>query len=110
MYVVLLAFGLVLAVAGIALIVFGTSITTTNLGNTLVTAGTICSIGSLMRIGLSSALRQLRRIAQVLESRPGAPGPEPAETVQRIHPPVLTQSPPIVARAEAESERAPTVE
>jgi hypothetical protein len=73
MHVVLLALGLAISVAGIALIGFG-AFNAADLGNTLLIAGTIAIVGSLILIGLSTAIRQLRRIAQALETRQIPPG------------------------------------
>jgi hypothetical protein len=73
MHVVLLALGLAISVAGIALIGFG-AFNAAEFGNTLLIAGTIAIVGSLILIGLSTAIRQLRRIAQALETRQIPPG------------------------------------
>ncbi len=78
MHVVLLALGLAISVAGIALIGFG-AFNAAELGNTLLIAGTIAIVGSLILIGLASAIRQLRRIAQALEMRQLPREPEGAE-------------------------------
>ena len=86
MHIILLALGLVIGVAGIALIGFGVRGVALSDGDTLVIAGTVALVGSLALIGLASAIRQLRRIAQLLETRPlpRALGAEPAETAPRI--------------------------
>ncbi|HKA71639.1 MAG TPA: hypothetical protein VKE26_07530 [Xanthobacteraceae bacterium] len=79
MHVILLALGLVISLAGIVLIGFGVRRDGLGAGDTLLMVGTIALVGSLGLIGLASAIRQLRRIAQLLEPRPvpRALGPEP---------------------------------
>jgi hypothetical protein len=78
MHVILLALGLIMALAGITLVGFGMATNAVALGNTLIVAGTTAAVGGLILIGLASAIRQLRRIAQALEARPlpRALGPE----------------------------------
>jgi hypothetical protein len=80
MHVILLALGLTMAVAGLALVAFGIATSAAALGNTLIIVGTTAIVGGLILIGLASAIRQLRRIAQTLEARPlpRVLGPEPA--------------------------------
>jgi hypothetical protein len=95
MHVILLALGLIMCVAGIALIGFGIPINAANLGGTLITAGTIAIVGSLILIGLASAIRQLRRIAQVLEAQP-LPRELGLDTSEPLRAPVLT--PPVVSQ------------
>src|SRR5215471_19369351 len=69
MHVILLALGLVIGVAGVILIGFGIPIKPDDPGGALIIAGTIAIVGSLALIGLASAIRQLRRIAEAVESR-----------------------------------------
>src|SRR5262245_52827258 len=89
MHVILLALGLVISLVGIVLIGFGIRNDGLGFGDTLVVAGTIAIIGSLVLIGLAPAIRQLRRIAQLLEPRPlpRALGPEPVAPVAPAAPP-----------------------
>ncbi len=98
MHVVLLALGLAISVAGIALIGFG-AFNAAELGNTLLIAGTIAVVGSLILIGLSTAIRQLRRIAQALETRQ-----LPPEAAEAAPPPSLSVPLP-KPRVEPERER-----
>jgi hypothetical protein len=112
MHVILLALGLLAGVAGIALIGMDVPINWASFGNTLVLAATVAIVGGLILIGLSSAVRQLRRIAQVLEARPlprtaGAEAIEPAPRVEvpvrapaaafepRLDTPAETAAPPV---------------
>jgi hypothetical protein len=82
MHIVLLALGLVIVAAGVVLIGLGLPTSTGALGHTLVVAGTIAAMGSLILSSLATAMRQLRRIAQALETRPmtRAPATEPDES------------------------------
>jgi hypothetical protein len=115
MHVVLLALGLVVIVAGLVVMGFGLQIDGGTFGNTLIVAGTIVAIGSLILSSLATAIRQLRRIAQVLEARPFVRAPEaevdevPREA-PRVPPPlrVPTVEPAIAAEAEPRIE--PTIE
>jgi outer membrane biosynthesis protein TonB len=77
MHIVLLAIGVGIVVIGLALI--GLDLAGA-LGHTLVVAGTIAAIGSLILSSLATVTRQLRRIAQALETRPMARAAEPEET------------------------------
>jgi len=70
MHVILLALGLVIALAGLALIGLGIPNNTAVPGSTFIVSGTVALVGGLVRTGLASAIRQLRRIAQLLEARP----------------------------------------
>jgi hypothetical protein len=98
MHVVLLALGLAISVAGIASIGFA-AFNAADLGNTLLIAGTIAIVGSLILIGLATAIRQLRRIAQALETRQIPPGAAEAA------PPPLLSVPLPEPRVEPEPER-----
>jgi hypothetical protein len=100
MHVILLALGLVICVAGLVLIGLGIPNNAAAPG-TLIIAGTVAAVGGLILTGLASAIRQLRRIAQLLEARPlpRALGPEPAEprapvSAPPVEPPLATESEP----------------
>jgi hypothetical protein len=88
MHIVLLAIGVVIVVIGLVLIGVGLPINTGELGHTLVVAGTIAAVGSLILTSLATAIRQLRRIAQALETRPvgRALAPEPEEAPRAAAP------------------------
>src|SRR5215207_8984787 len=81
MHVILLALGLIMAVAGLVLVAFGIATNAGAFGQTLIVVGATAFVGGLILIGLGSAIRQLRRIAQALEARPlpRALGLEPPE-------------------------------
>ncbi|MFL6929139.1 MAG: hypothetical protein ACJ8FK_04455 [Xanthobacteraceae bacterium] len=81
MHVILLALGLIMALAGLVLVAFGIATSAGAFGHTLIVVGATAFVGGLILIGLGSAIRQLRRIAQALEARPlpRALGLEPPE-------------------------------
>ncbi|MEA2986977.1 MAG: hypothetical protein QOD94_3231, partial [Alphaproteobacteria bacterium] len=70
MYVSLLILGVMVTLAGAAMLAFGIPINEFGLGNTLIIAGTAAFVGGLILIGVSEAVRQLRRIAESLMARP----------------------------------------
>jgi hypothetical protein len=72
MHLSLLVFGVLVTMAGAAMVAFGIPINEFGLGNTLITAGTTAFVGGLILIALSYAVKQLRRIAESLMVRPGA--------------------------------------
>jgi hypothetical protein len=71
MYLSLLILGVIVTMAGAAMIAFGIPINEFGLGNTLIVAGTTAFVGGLILIALSDAVRQLRRIAEGAMARPG---------------------------------------
>jgi hypothetical protein len=71
-----LALGLVIVVAGLVLTGLGLPVGASRFGDTLIVAGTIAAVGSLILSALATVIRQLRRIAQALEARPYARAPE----------------------------------
>jgi hypothetical protein len=102
MHVILLALGLAKALAGLALVAFGIATNAAASGNTLIIVGTTAIVGGLILIGLASAIRQLRRIAQTLEARPlpRALGPEPAAAGADAHGPSIVPLPAPTTRVE----------
>jgi hypothetical protein len=66
MYLSLLIIGVVLALAGAAMVALGIPINEFGLGNALITAGTTAFAGGLILVGLSQVVKQLRRIAENL--------------------------------------------
>jgi hypothetical protein len=70
MYLVVMALGLAAAAAGLVAVAFGLSIKEFSLGNTLLIAGTTAFVGGLVMIAVAGAIRELRRIAEALASRP----------------------------------------
>jgi hypothetical protein len=75
MYLVLLAFGAVLAAAGTVLTASGVSLHDRAIDASVVTPGIVAIVGGLLLIGLGFGLRALRRIEQMLASRPVSTGP-----------------------------------
>ena len=66
MPVLLLAIGVFAVVAGLAMVGFGIPINEFSFGNTLINAGTTASVGGLIIIAVGIAVRQLRRIVEML--------------------------------------------
>lgn len=117
MYLLLLGFGALLALAGVALSAAGISIHERALDTTIVTPGIVAIIGGLVLIGLGLALRVLQRIENALATQPmprpsrsaahsDAAAPafpvEPARTLNRTRTPLGMRRPAAVA-ASAES-------
>jgi hypothetical protein len=69
MYLIVLAMGLVTAMAGAVMIGFGIPINEFGIGNTLISAGTTALVGGLVLIALAATLRQLRAVAEAAQSR-----------------------------------------
>ena len=70
MSVILLIVGIVVTGAGLAALGFGIPINEFSLGTTLITAGTTALCSGLILIGLSAAVAELRRVGDLLKSRP----------------------------------------
>jgi hypothetical protein len=75
MYLVLLAFGAVLTAAGTVLTASGVSLHDHAIDASIVTPGIVAIVGGLLLIGLGFGLRALRRIEQMLASRPASTVP-----------------------------------
>jgi hypothetical protein len=75
----LLCVGVLALVTGLAMVGFGIPINEFSFGNTLIMAGTTAAVGGLVIIGLGMVVRQLRRLAEVLEARSPARFGQPAE-------------------------------
>jgi hypothetical protein len=86
MYLLLLAFGGILAVAGIVLAAFGVSIHDHTFDTSVITPGAVAAVGGLLLIGLGLALRVLQRIERALDARP----------VHRIEPGLTGQPEPVL--------------
>jgi hypothetical protein len=69
MYLIVLAMGVVTAIAGAIMIGFGIPINEFGIGNTLISAGTTAVVGGLVLIGLGATLRELRAVAETVQSR-----------------------------------------
>ena len=121
MYLLLLAFGLVLSVAGVTLAASGVSFQDRIFDMTVVTPGVVAAVGGLLLVGLGLALRLLQRIEQSLATRSmprvARPGedlasslasetpseariPFPTKANSRVHPaPIAAAAPPTAADA-----------
>jgi hypothetical protein len=95
MYLVLLVFGGVLTVAGIALAASGLSIHDHIFDMSIVTPGIVASVGGLALIGLGMALRVLQRIELAVAARQMPRVARPGEAAE---PAILTQRPDQAAR------------
>ncbi len=88
MYLVLLVFGGVLTVAGLALAASGLSIHDHVFDMSIVTPGIVSAVGGLALIGLGMALRVLQRIEHALAARQMPRVTRPSEAAE---PAILTQ-------------------
>lgn len=73
MALVVLIVGLVMAIAGLLTLGFGIPIKEFSFGNTLIVAGAVGLGSGVIVIALGLALRELRRIARLLQDREAAP-------------------------------------
>lgn len=89
MSVVLLIVGLVATAVGFFALGMGISLQLT-FGNALIMAGSISAAAGLVLIGMSSILRQLRKIHQALQGKMPA---RAAETVEPLAPPIARMTP-----------------
>jgi hypothetical protein len=69
MYLIVLAMGVVTALAGALMIGFGIPINEFGIGNTLISAGTTAVVGGFVLIALAATLRQLRTVAEATQGR-----------------------------------------
>jgi hypothetical protein len=103
MYLVLLAFGGALSVAGMLLAASGVSLHDRTFDTTIVTPGVVAAVGGLLLIGLGLALRVLQRIEHALAQRPivtARPPDEPAQIpLQKPALRPLAAAPPVSAGA-----------
>src|ERR1700681_2178555 len=90
MYLVLLVFGGVLTVAGIALAASGLSLHDHVFDMSIVTPGIVAAVGGLALIGLGMALRVLQRIELALATRQM---PRVARLGEAPDPVIVTQRP-----------------
>jgi hypothetical protein len=79
MHAFLLSIGVMATAIGMFTIGFGIPINEFSFGNTLIIAGTVSVIGGLILIGIAAAVRELRRIANVVGVRTPTRRPEPAD-------------------------------
>lgn len=96
MSVILLALGIVVAVAGGAMVGFGFPIRDFSFGNTLIVAGVTALSGGLVLVGIALVVSELRRIGDALRAtqRPSRPA-EPSEAKAQQPParPVTPRAP-----------------
>jgi hypothetical protein len=79
MTVGLFVLGILATATGVAMLGFGIPINEFSLGNTLIIAGTVASVGGLVLIGLAGTVRQLGRVIEAVAVKPAARGSRPAE-------------------------------
>src|ERR1700731_4805887 len=75
MYALLLALRIIVGSIGVFTIGFGISVYQSSFGNSLIIAGTVAAVGGMVMFGLAVAVRQLRRLADAMGSRPPPPAP-----------------------------------
>ena len=80
MYALLLSLSVVATAIGMFAIGFGISNHEFSLGSTLIISGTVAVIGGMVMLGLAAAVRQLRRVADGLGSRPASRGKAAVES------------------------------
>jgi hypothetical protein len=69
MHLVVLVMGVVTTMAGAIMVGFGIPINGFGIGDTLISSGTTAIVGGLVLIGLAAAVRQLRAVAEAVESQ-----------------------------------------
>jgi hypothetical protein len=81
MYIVLLALGIIVAIAGGGMVVFGIANNPFEIGNVMISAGTTALVGGLIIIALANLARELRaaRTPATREARAAAPAPAARE-------------------------------
>jgi hypothetical protein len=82
MYMLLLAFGVVLTIAGLILAASGVSIHDRTFDMTIATPGIVAVVGGLALVGLGMALRVLQRIEHGLTTPPMPRAARPGETAE----------------------------
>ena len=97
MHLVLYLLAAITAAAGVMLIGFGIPINEFSLGNTLIIAGTTALTGGVIVFGLAVVNRQLKRLGDLLGTRPVVPA-KAAETPEPVISPVRTAPAPAPAR------------
>jgi hypothetical protein len=90
MHIILLLLGVLCVAAGIAMVAWGIPDYPFEVGNALITRGTVAIVGGLVLVGLGSVISQLRRIRDAIETQqlaptasaaPAAPPPDLAQAV-----------------------------
>ena len=106
MFVGLFGLGLLNTAVGIVTIGLGIPIRAFNLGNTLILSGTVAVVGGFILIGLAAQIRQLKRLAEMITSRPVA-RPAATEAAPRDAEAEMPDPP---SRAEHVARMTPTME
>ncbi len=89
---ILLVFGILIAGAGVVAIAFGSTVSDSALGQSLIITGAISVVGGPMLMGVASLISQLSAIAESLRLRPAAQIPrladarQPADSQRRPEP------------------------
>lgn len=117
----LILLGVLIALAGIAVIAFGVTIFISSFGNTLITTGAVAASGGFVITAMGLVLRQLERLTQQIEQRVEAEAaalppqrprldarPQPAAV--EYAPPVRRDTPPLLAEEDLVSEPEPEPE
>jgi hypothetical protein len=91
MSLILLVFGILIAGAGVVAIAFGSSVSDSALGQSLIITGAITVVGGPMLMGLAALISQLSTIAESLRIRPTqiprlADARQPSESQRRPEP------------------------
>src|SRR2546421_3824550 len=82
MSLILLVFGILIAGAGVVAIAFGSTVSDSALGQSLIITGAITVVGGPMLMGVASLISQLGAIAESLRLRPAAQIPRLADARQ----------------------------
>jgi hypothetical protein len=82
MSLILLVFGILIAGAGVVAIAFGSTVSDSALGQSLIITGAIAVVGGPMLMGFASLISQLSAIADSLRLRPAAQIPRLADARQ----------------------------
>src|SRR5882724_7263005 len=85
MSLILLVFGILIAGAGVIAIAFGSTVSDSALGQSLIITGAITVVGGPMLMGVASLISQLSAIAESLRLRPAAQIPRLADARQPAH-------------------------
>jgi hypothetical protein len=92
MSLILLVFGILIAGAGVVAIAFGSTVSDSALGQSLIITGAITVVGGPMLMGVAALISQLSAIAESLRLRPAAQIPrladarQPADSQRRPEP------------------------
>jgi hypothetical protein len=82
MSLILLVFGILIAGAGLVAIAFGSTVSDSALGQSLIISGAIALVGGPMLMGVASVISQLSAIAESFRLRPAAQIPRLADARQ----------------------------